>query len=333
MKRLAAIATVAALFALPVCAQRGGSHGGFSGPHGGAVSAPRSGFSGGHSGFGAAPRPPSIHGGLGGVVRGGPPRFSGFPGAPRGFSPRPSPIRPPARFAGPVPVQGARPPQYISHRMPYPGLGATPRAPASTPFRQLNGTSHRMPYHPPNGGDHRGGWDHRGHDGNHWHGHGGVHVGFYSWYGWAGYPYWPWWGWGYPFLNGWWDYPDNYDHDAQPASNYAPSQYPEYTPDAYDQQYEPWPYSQPAPDSAQPAPDSSQPASAPAPIPEVPVTLVFTDGRPDEQIHNYLLTSKTLSVLDRNRRDIPVNQIDVAATEGANRKAGVNFALPIGGGK
>jgi len=217
--------------------------------------------------------------------------------------------------------------------MPYQGRGPAHPPTTSAP-RPLNAAaSHRMPYHSPNrdrgGSDHRGGWDHRGHDRDRWRDRDRNHFVFY---GWAGYPYWPWWGWGYPFLNGYWD--SNDDYDTQPASNYAASQYPEYAPSQYEKpspdqsqpeepSYTPWPYSQPAPSESQ---------AAPAAIAEVPsTTLVFKDGRPNEQVHNYLLTSKTLSILDRNRRDIPVDQIDVAATARANQAAGVDFAIPGGG--
>lgn len=61
------------------------------------------------------------------------------------------------------------------------------------------------------------------------------------------------------------------------------------------------------------------------------VTLVFKDGRPSEQIHNYILSRSMLSVLDAGHRDIPVDQLDLAATEKANREAGVEFRLPGAG--
>jgi hypothetical protein len=229
--------------------------------------------------------------------------------------------------------------------MPYQGRGLTPLAPTSAGPRQLNGASHRMPYHSPHGGDHRGdgdhrgGWDHRGRDRDHDHDRDhdrDLRFVFLN-FGLAGYPYWPWWGWGYPYLNGFWN--DDFDsYDAQPASNYAASQYPEYAPSQYQGQYEDPQPEQAEPErpsytprpSSQPAPSASEPA--PAAAAEVPATtLVFKDGRPNQQIHNYLLTATTLSVLDRNRRDIPVDQIDLAATEKANRATGVEFSLPGGG--
>jgi hypothetical protein len=58
------------------------------------------------------------------------------------------------------------------------------------------------------------------------------------------------------------------------------------------------------------------------------VTLVFTDGRPSEQIHNYMLTRSTLYVLDQRHRDIPLDQLDLLATAKANHDAGIDFRLP-----
>lgn len=177
-----------------------------------------------------------------------------------------------------------------------------------------------MPYHSTRDGGN--GWNHRGGDRDH------DRRGF-GFYARLGYPYWPWGAWNYPYLFNDWDYND--DYDSQPAGNYADSQYPEYTPGPYDEappdqpepeqpSYTPWPYSRPAPSASQPAP--------PAPAAEAPVTLVFKDGRPNEQIHNYMLTAKTLSILDQHRRDIPVDQLDLVATARVNRDAGVDFSLP-----
>ncbi len=58
--------------------------------------------------------------------------------------------------------------------------------------------------------------------------------------------------------------------------------------------------------------------------------LVFKDGRPSLEIHNYALTRTTLYVLDQHHRDIPVDDIDLAATQKANRDAGVDFRIPSG---
>jgi hypothetical protein len=73
---------------------------------------------------------------------------------------------------------------------------------------------------------------------------------------------------------------------------------------------------------------SQSPAPAPALVNQEAVTLVFKDHRPNEQIHNYMLSGTTLSILDHQHRDIPVTELDLAATEKANRDAGVDFHLP-----
>jgi hypothetical protein len=78
-----------------------------------------------------------------------------------------------------------------------------------------------------------------------------------------------------------------------------------------------------------PYPPASEQAQ-PSPVPESAeaVTLVFKDGRPPEQIHNYILTRTTLYVRDEHRRDIPTDQLDLAATAKVNQAAGVAFQLP-----
>jgi hypothetical protein len=58
------------------------------------------------------------------------------------------------------------------------------------------------------------------------------------------------------------------------------------------------------------------------------VTLVFKDGRPSETIHNYALTRTTLYVTDGKPQEIPVADLNLAATEKVNREAGVKFQLP-----
>jgi hypothetical protein len=80
-----------------------------------------------------------------------------------------------------------------------------------------------------------------------------------------------------------------------------------------------------------PYPGPPQPISAPAS--QEAVTLVFADGRPSEQIHNYMLTRTTLFVLDEHHRDIPLNQLDLAATAKVNHDAGVDFQLPVAPGQ
>jgi hypothetical protein len=60
-------------------------------------------------------------------------------------------------------------------------------------------------------------------------------------------------------------------------------------------------------------------------------TLVFNDGRPNMQVHNYVLTSTVLYNLDGDTEtEIPLSEINLQATEQANRSAGVDFSLPSG---
>jgi hypothetical protein len=68
----------------------------------------------------------------------------------------------------------------------------------------------------------------------------------------------------------------------------------------------------------------------PAQEPEVgtPVTLIYKDGRPPEQIQNYILTRTTLYVQESHLREIPVDQLDLAATQQVNKAAGLDFQLP-----
>jgi hypothetical protein len=70
------------------------------------------------------------------------------------------------------------------------------------------------------------------------------------------------------------------------------------------------------------------PQAAAAPASQEAVTLVFADGRPSEQIHNYMLTRSTLFVLDQHHRDIPLDELDLAATAKVNHDAGIDFHLP-----
>jgi len=85
----------------------------------------------------------------------------------------------------------------------------------------------------------------------------------------------------------------------------------------------------PAYPAAAPTPAASIAATA-APVDEDAVTLVFKDGRPAEHIHNYAMTRTTLYVQDQHHREIPMDDLDLAATEKANREAGVSFQLPEG---
>jgi hypothetical protein len=60
------------------------------------------------------------------------------------------------------------------------------------------------------------------------------------------------------------------------------------------------------------------------------VKLVYKDGRPSEDIHNYMLTRTTVYVQDEHRREIAVDDLDLEAIQKANKDAGVDFRLPGG---
>jgi hypothetical protein len=121
----------------------------------------------------------------------------------------------------------------------------------------------------------------------------------------------------------------------QPESGYA---YPQPMP-AYPAYPEPQPGPQPAPETAYAYP-GVPPGYAPQPAPAAPqmqyvpgsattVILIYKDGRPPEQIQNYLATRSTLTVLDGGRRrDIPLSDLNIPATISANHQTGVDFQLP-----
>jgi hypothetical protein len=113
---------------------------------------------------------------------------------------------------------------------------------------------------------------------------------------------------GYPDINGYGDLaaPPNY---AEPYE----SQPPEVSQLANSNLY---------PESVEPSRQSSALES------EEAVTLIFKDGRPPEQIHNYVLSRTTIYVRDQHHRDIPLDQLDLAATQRSNHAAGVDFQLP-----
>jgi hypothetical protein len=104
-------------------------------------------------------------------------------------------------------------------------------------------------------------------------------------------------------------YGDDGGDNGVEQPGYPPPPPPDYVPPAYE---------------PPPPPDSSPKL----PANQIATTIVFKDGRSSEQIHNYALTGTTLYVLDQQHSDIPVDQIDLAATEKANRAAGIEFQVP-----
>jgi hypothetical protein len=212
-------------------------------------------------------------------------------------------------------------------RMPYGNHGADTRRPAYRPG------------YPGRGQHERGRWD-RDHD-RHGRDRSWAFGSFgYGYPGWAGnYPY--------PFVvNPWlddWsdaDQSGNDDQGGYPAENAnvgsSYNQGPPYADDgsAGDEQ----PY------AGDNAPAELQQPSAPrqeygrstasaAARPEESLTVIFKDGRAPETVQNYMISSNALTVLDRDHHEqIPLDQIDVAATQKANRARGMSFQVPAPAG-
>ena len=123
---------------------------------------------------------------------------------------------------------------------------------------------------------------------------------------------------------------------GQPDGGYSSQPGGEYSSQAGGESYgepgeqpPPWP----GPQAAQPAPGShfsvSGLSAASAPPLEGPLTVVFKGGRAPETMQNYMVTSKALTDLDPNHyQQIPLDQIDIAATMRANRANGLEFQIP-----
>jgi len=113
----------------------------------------------------------------------------------------------------------------------------------------------------------------------------------------------------------------NFGYDDSGDDQTAYQGYDQQGPDQqYDQQADNQPPANPYP-PAYAAPQAVQ-------QPQEAVTLIFKDGRPPEQIHNFILTGSTLFVGDRRSRQIPVDELDLMATARVNQEAGVDFRLP-----
>ena len=130
---------------------------------------------------------------------------------------------------------------------------------------------------------------------------------------------------GYPY-----GYADNgyadYGYADTGDSNDAQASAANAVPDGNDAQPPLEPY--PAPPLQPWQPNAVLPHPSTAPGSEDAVTLIFKDGRPPEQIHNYLLTRTILYVDDTNHQVIPTSQLDLVATAKVNHDAGVDFRLP-----
>lgn len=292
MKRAVAVALLVMGTALPMCAQHGGSHGGGGG-----------GFHGGASGHSA----PAFHGGFGGSAPSrsavsSRPAISRYAGG-NGFAAnRSRPMQRPYMPGSRIPASGMRAAGNYGARPPYSRDGD------ARDGHDRNGHNGRRPYRPVYGV----GFGY------------GVPVGIG-----------PWIDSGFDTIGGddsgygddanaaaYGAYPSDGagDYDAPPVDDGPPP--PGYYQAPYGSGYGPN-----GVDGSLHQPIASQDA----PEDKETVTLVFRDGRPSEQVHNYMLSRTTLQVLDGHHRDIPVGELDLAATERVNRAQGVNFHLPEAG--
>jgi hypothetical protein len=111
------------------------------------------------------------------------------------------------------------------------------------------------------------------------------------------------------------DYNEAYSA-APPEPNYSPETYPEPSEQA------------PAPSGNRPAYPGAA-ASSTLPRPREPLTLIFNNGRAPVEIQNYIMNAKSVTNLDQERYEkIPLDEIDIAATEQFNRARGVEFRVP-----
>jgi len=194
-----------------------------------------------------------------------------------------------------APSRSAAPPRNFTARPPVAARSSTRNGPGS--FNPSSGFAYHPGHRPPYRRDNRFGW--------------GIPYVYSGWYPGSS-------NWFNPYYLGYPGYGDNDDTSATegyaPQGN-EPQDYASQSNDEDTQEPPPWPsYNPPQPAAA---PQSSE-----------PVTLVFNDGTPSEQIQNYILTPAALYIYDVRRREIPIGQIDLAATAKANHDAGVDFSLP-----
>lgn len=315
MRNGLAIAVAALALALPAVAQHGGSHSGSAG---------HAGFSG-HSGFA---------GHSGSASRGGFAGHAGFAGRP-GFYGSRGISQPPLSFrvgAFATPGLQAPPASRSGFRTPYRERGFAP-----------NRSSYRSAYsrYRPAYNDHFRG---RNHDHDRDRGHGRRFVGSYGYPGWLGYSY------PYPYVidpgfYNWGDSGDSgydqggyaYDQGSAGPGYEEPVPYADYAPSGSGYAQAPPAFAQaPPPEYDQAPPATAAPrqpyAGSAAAVPasaERELTVIFKDGRAPEKMQNYMMNSKSLTDLDHQHYEqIPLDQIDIAATEHANRAIGLDFQVP-----
>jgi hypothetical protein len=146
------------------------------------------------------------------------------------------------------------------------------------------------------------------------------------------YPYWS----GYPYLlnpNFYnlglydWSDSDNSTYDNSQAGGYESDQAPDSY--LYDQNG-PAPDYPPYPNQGYAAPNQIAQAAATPPSPAQPLVVIFKTGRDPMKIQNYMMTAKFLTDLDsQHYEQIPLDEINLAATQNFNKVAGVEFQVPF----
>ena len=207
-----------------------------------------------------------------------------------------------AGFRGAVPLRSS-------------GFRATYNSRAYIPSNGNRFSAGRAPYNPARagraGGRDRNRFDRRRREFNNW----------YSY----NYPYWL--GYGYPYVidPGFYDWDDTDSGDSEQPSAYDQGG------NGYDQSGAAPAYPLAYPEEGYRSP--YQPATAPAaivtPLPDQPLTVIFKDGRVPVKMQNYMMTATVLTDLDaQHYEQIPLDQVDLAATQWANSAAGVKFQVP-----
>ncbi|HTW62380.1 MAG TPA: hypothetical protein VMD55_11275, partial [Terracidiphilus sp.] len=149
---------------------------------------------------------------------------------------------------------------------------------------------------------------------------------FINWYLNTYSPNWLGYGYGYPYtINpGFFDWGDTddsgYDQGGEYDQGGAAPAYPPPYPDE----------GSPYPDEGYAAPNEQPVAAAPAaPEPDQTLLLILKSGGAPVKVQNYMMTAKVLTVLDpQHYQQIPLDQIDLAATRRVNSAAGVEFQVP-----
>lgn len=133
-----------------------------------------------------------------------------------------------------------------------------------------------------------------------------------------------------------WGPPDDSSYDQGLAAN-------DYAPYAnYGSGYDAGAPGQDYPQTPYPQQPYQQPPAANAPRPAYPgwaspnstteeeqLTLVFRNGRAPQTVRNYMMDAKVLTDMDPQHFErIPLDEIDLAATEQLNHSHGVDFTVP-----